>query len=147
MRVGIFLTVLSSVHKTFQFLPHRCCVNVLWFAHLGSGSCEGRHLELSVVLLLYCWGTRVTARLLKALSTQPIIYEVNNGCWKMLLAHFSDLRGKITARGFVGIVNDVFSPACPGSSIVVGLIFICCLCLWRKLVYSWTVFWTFHTAC
>lgn len=69
---------------------------------------------------------RVTARLLVALSTQPVIYEVNKGCWRKLLDHFSDLRGNITAKGFVGIVTDGFSPACPGSSIVVvGLILTC----------------------
>lgn len=67
---------------------------------------------------------RITARLLTALSTQPIIYEVNKGCWRRLHVLFRDLRGNITAIGFVGTVSDVFSSACPGTSVIVGFILI-----------------------
>lgn len=66
-------------------------VPTLWLGQLWRLS-PGAECHLAALLLR----DGVRARLLRALSTLPIIYEVVKGCWKRLLVHSSDLGRSIT---------------------------------------------------
>lgn len=75
------------------------------FAHVGSGSCEGCHLEPRVVLLLYCWGT-------ESQLTSSELFQHGSLFMKLIKVagrDFSDHEGNITFKAFVRPVSDVFA--------------------------------------